>query len=862
MMTPERWQQIENLYHAALEREPESRANFLAETFGKDAELRGEIESLLASHDQAASFIEQPPADVAAGMMAEKRSVIGRTLGHYQIISLLGAGGMGEVYRARDLRLDRDVAVKILPEHLAQDAEALLRFEREAKAVAALSHPHILSIFDFGAEENISYAVMELLNGETLRARIERGVIDWLETVQIGSAIAEGLAAAHSKGIIHRDLKPENIFITRYGQVKILDFGIARVKRTVSPNAVTLTAEAETTKHGVIMGTIGYMSPEQVKGEAAEAPSDIFSLGCVLYEMLSGQRPFARTTGAETIAAILNEEPVALAGVGKKTPSKVQRVISHCLQKRSADRYQSARDLTFDLKAISNEKREAISAPFAQRPARSAVLIGATLLILLAAIALSLYMFFGREKAIDSLAILPLVNASGDAETEYLSDGITEALINNLSQLPQLKRVSARSTVAGYKNKEIDPRKVGQELNVRAVLTGKMIQRGNDLIIVAELVNTTDGSRLWGDQYQRKLAELMDIQAEIAKQISEKLRLRLTGEEQQRLAKRYTDNPEAYKLYLKGRYYSNQLSFEGCKKGIELMHQAIALDPTNALAYAGLADAYADASSVCLSANEALPQVKAAAEKALKLDDTLVEAHTMLAVIKANYEWNWAEAEKEFRRTIELRPSYARTHQAYALFLMMQGRTDEAIAEMTRAGDLDTLTNSLSASLGWFYYLARRYDEALARSQQLIKLDPGLAVAHYNLGMIYEQQGKHEEAIASFKQAQLLDPRNQGISAMLCHAYASAGKKDQAQRLLADLIQQSNKGNLDPVGVGTIYAALGDKDQAFVWLEKGYQIREDNLLFLKVDPKFDSLRADTRFADLLRRLNFSPQPPR
>ncbi len=861
-MTPERWQQIEELYHAALAHAPAVRAAFLQQACPDDEALRREVESLLAAHDQAASFIEAPPADIAAGLVAEEqaRSMNGRTLGHYRIASLLGAGGMGEVYRARDTRLDRDVAVKILPEHLAQDAEALRRFEREAKAVAALSHPNITAIFDFGTEAGVSYAVMELLEGETLRARLQRGALPWREAVELASAIADGLAAAHAKGIIHRDLKPENIFLTASGGVKILDFGIARVKHVVTAEAETL-ASFQTTKPGVVLGTLGYMSPEQVRGKEADAPSDIFSLGCVLYEMVSGQRAFTGETGAEVIAAILKEEPPALTGAGtlRQLPVELAQIIGHCLEKRPVQRYQSARELSPDLRALLDGGGSLIfSSRQARKPLRPGIWLGTALVVLLLGAAVWLY--WGRQvQAFDSLAVLPLVNASGDAETEYLSDGITEALINSLSQFPQLKRVIARSTVASYKNKEIDPRKVGQELNVRAVLTGKMIQRGNDLIIVAELVNTTDGARLWGDQYQRKLAELMTIQAEIAKQITDNLRLRLTGEEQQRLTKRYTDNPEAYQLYLKGRYYSNQLTIEGCKKGIELMHQAIDLDPTNALAYAGLADAYADASSVCLPANEALPHVKAAAEKALKLDDTLVEAHTMLAVIKANFEWNWAEAEKEFKRTIELRPSYARAHQAYGLFLMMQGRTDEAIAEMTRAHDLDPLTNSLSASLGWFYYLARRYDEALARSQQLIKLVPGLAVAHYNLGMIYEQQGKHEEAIAAFNQAQLLDPGNQAISALLCHAYASAGRKDQAQRLLADLIQQSNKGNLDPVGVGTIYAALGDRDQAFVWLEKSYQIREDNLLFLKVDPKFDSLRLDPRYAELLQRLNLSPQ---
>ncbi|MDX2041891.1 MAG: serine/threonine-protein kinase [Acidobacteriota bacterium] len=591
-MTPERWQQIEQLYHRALELDSAARAAFLGSATKADAELRREVESLLASHDEAASFIEQPPADIVAGMMAEKHSMIGRTLGHYELTSLLGAGGMGEVYRARDLRLDRDVAVKILPEHLAQDVEALRRFEREAKAVAALSHPNILSIFDFGTDEGTSYAVMELLKGETLRDRIQHGTLAWRETVEIGSAIAEGLAAAHAKNIIHRDLKPENIFLTNSGQVKILDFGIARVKRTISPDAETLTTSIETTKHGVVMGTIGYMSPEQVKGETAEAPSDIFSLGCVLYEMVSGQRPFARRTTAEMIAAILDAEPAPLSGSGNKLPAEIRRVINHCLQKKPDERYQSARDLAFDLKAMLTGKT--ISAPLPKSlNRRNRLAIRSVAVALVVLLSITAWLFWGSKPvgAIDSLAILPLVNASGDTNLDYLSEGITDSLINNLSQLRQL-RVMARGTVFSYKDKEVDPRKVGKELKVRAVLSGKMTQRGDTLSIQADLVNASDGSQIWGDRYTRKLTDAQAILEEIARQISEKLRLRLSSAEQQLVTKRQTENPEAYRLYWNGRYYSNLFTTEDLRKGIKLMNQAVEADPTYALAHAGLSASY------------------------------------------------------------------------------------------------------------------------------------------------------------------------------------------------------------------------------------------------------------------------------
>lgn len=856
-MTPERWQQIENLYHAALEREPESRANFLAETCEEDAELRSEVESLLASYDQAASFIEDPPADVAAEMIAEHRSVIGRTLGHYRIVSLLGAGGMGEVYRARDLRLDRDVAVKILPERLAQDAEALRRFEREAKAVAALSHPNILSIFDFGTEEGVSYAVMELLEGETLRGRLQRGAIDWREVVEIGSAIAEGLSAAHAKNIIHRDLKPENIFLTSSGGVKILDFGIARVARTIAPDAETLADEIETTKHGVVMGTLGYMSPEQVKGETAEAPSDIFSLGCVLYEMLSGQRPFARNTKAEMIAAILDAELPPLTGTRKKMPTKLGQVINHCLQKQPGERYQSARDLAFDLKAMLAGK--SITAPIPKplnRGTRLAIQFGTVALAVL--VATAAWLFWGNKPvgAIDSLAILPLVNASGDPNLEYLSDGISDSLINSLSQLPQL-HVMARGTVFSYKGKEVDPRKVGEELKVRAVVTGKMVQHGDTLNVQADLVDASDGSQIWGDRYTRKLTDVQSILEEIARQISEKLRLKLSGAEQQRVIKRQTENPEAYRLYWKGRFFTNLSTTENLKKGIELMNQAIALDPTYALAYAGLSSSYYDASNFVYPPDEAFPIVKAAALRAIELDDGIAEAHISLAIFRERFELNRSEAVKEFRRALELSPNSARAQLYYGLHLIQEGRTVEAIAAISQARDLDPLTPYIGSTLAWVHYLARHNDEAITQIQKMIKMNPNYFVTRYTLGLAYEQRGMYEQAIAEFNEAQRIDPESWVPSAFLAHVYALKGNRAEALRRLEELKRNAQQKHVDSYNIGTIHAALGEKDRAFEWFEKAFQAKSEELLFIKVDPKIDNLRADARYADSLRRLKLA-----
>jgi len=865
-MKSERWEQVDQLLQAALDREPSQRAAFLAEACAGDEALRQEVESLLAMESQAAHFIEAPPEDLAAALVGEQRerSMVGRTLSHYQITALIGAGGMGEVYRAKDTQLGREVAVKILPPQLAENAEALARFKREARAVAALSHPNILAIHDFGSEQGVTYAVMELLEGETLRARLARSALPWREAMEIGAEIAEGLAAAHAKGITHRDLKPENLFLTRAGQVKILDFGLARIKPVAASEAQTLTSTvAETTKPGVVMGTFGYMSPEQVRGETAEAPSDLFSLGIVLYEMVSGQRPFARGNPMETMAAILTAEPPSLAEMGKEVPAEVERIIRHCLAKRASERYPSGRELAVDLRVILSGGRISASVPALTRPrSGQAVWIGMAA-VLVISVLLALYLVVWRGQAIDSLAVLPLVNASGDVNMEYLSDGITEGLINSLSQLPQLKRVIAHSTVSSYKGKEIDPRKVGHELNVQAVLTGRVVQQNDTLIVWTELVNVADGARLWGGEYSQKLANLFALQGELAQQISAKLRLALTGEQQKRLTKHYTENTEAYRLYLQGYYYSNRITPDGVKKGIELLNQAVELDPGNALTYVGLAYSYAAASDQILAPSEAMPKVKAAAERALQLDETLGEAHTWLAYVRSRYEWNWVDAEQGYKRALELNPNYAPAHQYYGWHLAEQGRLEEAIAEMTKARELDPLTSWISTNLAWLYRLAGQPDEAIARLRKIIEADPNFIPAHGTLGDAYEQKGMFAEAIAEYLKVAILSGERPETVAALKAAYASSGLRgywrEQLEQWKIEYEQAKQKqGYWDPLGIALAYTRLGEQDLAFAWLEKAYEVRSEGLLALKVDPVLDSLRSDPRFTDLLRRMNLAP----
>jgi len=785
-------------------------------------------------------------------------------LGPYEIIAPLGAGGMGEVYRARDTRLDREVAIKVLPAKFTRDPDRRSRFEREAKAVAALSHPNILAIHDYTAGEDISFAVMELLQGETLRHRLKAGAFPWRRGVEIAAALADGLAAAHAKGIIHRDLKPDNIFLTSDGRAKILDFGLARVGDVAPPQNITATYHEDRTDVGAIVGTVGYMSPEQVRGQPADARSDIFALGCVLYEMVTGRRAFDRNTGADTMSAILRDEPPELADSGKTIPLELARIIRHCLEKDADQRFESARDLAFDLRAVLSGSDVGPASPQWSVPGRQTRKI-------LAAVAVSLGVLAAivvprmiqpqpaeADKAIDSIAVLPLANVGGKPDTEFLSDGLTESLINNLAQVPKL-RVLARSTVFRYKGQDVDPQKVGRELQVRAVLTGHVSQRDDLLTIQVELVDVETGVRLWGEPYRRKFADIVLVQEEIAKQISEKLRLRLTGEEQKRLAKRPTANAEAFRLYLLGRYYWNKRNREGLRQAIDYLQQAIAADANYSLAYAGLADAYMLLAAYnYLPPTESVPPARIAVTKALELDPELGEAYTSRAWIKYIFDRDWPGAETDFRRGLQLNPGYATGHHWYADFLTAMGRFDEAGAEIRRAQELDPFSSIINRDVAWSYYFARRYDDAIAQLRHVLATDPGLIPALTLLGRAYERNGMYDEAVATLQKAIVDSGGNPANKAMLAHVYASMGQAENAKKLLAELLGGMRQAYVSPYAIATIHAALGDADQAFLWLQRATDEHSADLAYVKVDPKLDRLRPDPRFADLVKKMNLLP----
>jgi TolB-like protein/Flp pilus assembly protein TadD len=745
----------------------------------------------------------------------------GTRLGPYEIVSPLGAGGMGEVYRARDPRLGRDVAIKTLPEALAASPEALGRFEREARAVAALTHPSILAIHDVGSDRGISYAVTELLEGQDLRARLARGPLPWRRAAEIAAAVADGLAAAHTRGIVHRDLKPENLFLTADGRVKVLDFGLARQAPAVGGTDTHSPTVSRHTHPGTVLGTAGYMSPEQLRGATVDGRSDIFSLGCVLYELVSGNRPFEKPTGAETIAAILKDDPPDLSASGREVSPDLQRIIHHCLEKDADSRFQSARDLAFDLRSISGGLATAGAADT------------------------------GR---IDSLAVLPFANASGDPAAEDLTDGVTESLIYGLSQVPRL-RVMARSTMFRFKGRDADPQAVGRELNVRAVVTGRVSQRGDTLLVQTELVDAANGWLLWAERYNRKVEDVFAVHEAIAREIAEKLQVRLTGEEQKRLTKRQTDDPAAYQLYLKGRFYWNKRNADATRKGIEYFRQAIEQDPGYALAYVGLADSYNILGFYSVVApRDANPKAKAAARRALELDDGLAEAHASLGYALHYYDWDWAGAERAFRKAIELNPNYPTAHHWYAIYLAERGRFQEADEEIRRALEADPLSLVINTAVAWNHYFERRFAESVAEFQKALELDPSFVVAHVWLAQTLQQLSRHDEAVEECRKALALAPLDPFAIGALGVVVAAAGRREEAGSILERLAELARRRYVSPYYFAEIHLALGEIDETFAWLERSFADRATPLVLLAVDPRLDPIRSDPRFAELMCRV--------
>jgi len=770
--------------------------------------------------------------------------MIGQTISHYKIIEKLGEGGMGVVYKAEDLKLGRAVALKFLPSHLIESEEYKARFLNEARAAALLDHPNICTVYEIDEAGGQAFLAMAYLEGQTLKQKIAARPLPLNEALDIAIQIGQGLQAAHAKGIVHRDIKPANIMIAPQGQVKIMDFGLAQ-----------LSNRTELTATGMKLGTPAYMSPEQTEGKPADRRSDIWALGVALYEMICGRVPFAGETEAAVAYGIVHTEPEAPTALRSGLPISLDRVVTKALAKDAAERYQHVEDMLVDLRALRSPRGIVEAAPPPSKLARRAAL-GAVAGGVVALGAMGVYMSTRRDP-IDSLAVLPFVNAGGDPDTEYLSEGISESLITGLSRLPGLK-VKSRDTVFRYQGQDKDLQQVGRELGVRAVVKGRLVQRGDDLSISAELVDTSDGNLLWREQYSRKAVDILAIEREISTEISEQLRLRLTGEEQRRLLTEATRNPEAYRLYLQGRYWWNRRTEESLKKSTEYFQQAIEQDPNYAEAWTGLADSFLNlGSSGATPPAEAFHRAQSAASRAIEIQPSLAEPHASLGHLKVLYEWDWPGAGKEFRRAIELNPESPTVRHWYAFYLLSVGQPEDALDEIRRARELDPLSPIMNVAVARFEYSARRYSKAVEEARKAMEMDPQFSRPHLALGYAYALQRHPKEAKAEFEQALQLSNRSPLTLSIAGAGLGFLGETDEARKLLQELSEISRKRYVAPWMPGLIYAGMGEEDSAVEYFESALQERALPPWYLR-DPLLDSIRSNPRFQSILQRMGLQP----
>lgn len=833
----------------------------------------------------------------------------GTRLGRYEIGSKIGAGGMGEVYLAEDTRLHRNVALKILPAELAANKDRMRRFEQEAQAAAALNHPNIAHIYEIGEHDGVHFIAMEFIDGQTLRQKIHQERTELKKLLRHLQHVAEGLAKAHTAGIVHRDLKPDNIMVTRDGHAKILDFGLAKlIERTPKPGGDSSeVATAMMPQHstpGTVMGTIGYMSPEQAQGKTKEIDqrSDIFSFGCILFEAATGKKPFEGESIIKSLHMVVYEPAPPLVDLNPAAPAELQRIVRRCLAKDPDERYQSIKEVAIELKGLRRDLADGVGINTTVPPARSADLTStansslgepqsqteaftslsgrassaeyllngikrhkvatAVVMVLLITAGVGLGLFLrarntSANDAISSIAVMPFANEGGNADVEYLSDGITDTLIAKLSQLPNLN-VKARSSVFHYKGKDADAKTVGRELNVQAVLNGRVQQRGDEVKLTLELVDAQTENVIWSEQYTRRQADLISLQSEIARDVVTKLRSKLSGADEQKLAKTYTNNPEAYQLYLKGSFYLGRRTAADMKRALEYFQQAIDLDPNYALAYVGLSDAYKlPAQYGLVPMREGYPRAKAAAQKALQIDESLAAAHAALGDIAAGYDWDWTTAERELKRAIELDPNSGGPHLTYAFaYLCPMRRFDEAVSEAKRAQELEPLSLSINLNLGAVLTTARRYDEAIAQLRKTVESDPTVVTAHWRLALAYSCVGRHTEAITEAKRALELAPDLAWSKSVVAQLSARAGDRDTALKLIEDI--KKMPPNNTSYMIALDYASLGEKDQAFEWLNKAYESKDWSLNRVGVEPWVDNIGSDPRLADLVRRMGLKP----
>jgi serine/threonine-protein kinase len=905
---------VEDIFQSAADHSPDERAAYLDEVCNGDTQLRREVESMISSYERAGSFMDKPAIAIDAHVLREAgtNAQVGQQIGHYTILKEIGRGGMGEVYLAEDTALGRRIALKVLPAFFTRDDQRVRRFQQEARAASALNHPNILTIHEIGNIGSTYFIATEFIEGQTLRDRVCESPVRLPEVLEIATQTASALTAAHQAGLVHRDIKPENIMLRPDGLVKVLDFGL--VKLTEEENdleTAPLTRTTVDTNAGMVMGTASYMSPEQARGSAVDGRTDIWSLGVVLYELIAARLPFEGSNTNQILASILSDkEPLPLVRVASGVPAELARIVEKALSKNRDERYQTSKDMLLDLKKLKQRLHlEAELARSADTPksatdgsssldrdlvtsrsstagtretAREAtrstrifagsrrLAVGIVFVAIFIGVAVVLLYRLRTSSATGeltttrSIAVLPFENASGNADVDYLSDGMTETLINSLAQVPNLA-VKARTSVFRYKNQNTSLKIVGKELGVEAVLTGRMVQHGDDLTLFLSLVDATTENQLWGKQYDQKLTDLVRLQTQIAEDVSENLKAKLTTADQQKLSRRYTANPEAYRLYLQGRYLWNKRTERDMSKSLEYFQQAVALDPNYALAYTGIADAYVNLSMGFnfgpMQPSLGLPKAKEAALKALEIDNTLAEAHVSLAVIKERWDWDFATAEREYKRAIELNKDYATAHQRYSVFLGAMGHFDEAVAEIERARQLDPLSLVIAVETARPYTLSGNYDRAVEILGKVIEIDPNFMRAHHLLAINYSWMGRNDEAIREIQKAfelvggQYREDRTKRINDTLAVIYAHAGRRSEALKLLADMEEQEKQGKYSYVFThSAVYSELGDREQAFKWLEKAYAERSPAMVDLKAAHVYDKIRDDTRFTDLVRRV--------
>ena len=773
---------------------------------------------------------------------------------------------MGEVYRARDAALGRDVAVKVLPVAFSEDSDRLRRFKLEAQAAAALNHPNILSIHQLGVHDGAPYLVSELLEGETLRSRLERGALPASTAVDYTLQLVSGLAAAHERGIVHRDLKPENIFLTTHGLAKILDFGLAKLRRPEefgSPEAAM--TQGTVTVPGIVMGTVGYMSPEQVRGQRVDHRSDLFALGALFYEMLSGKRAFQGNTPADTLTAILMHDPPSLIGTSPNITAPLERIIRRCLEKDPNERFQSAKEVGFALKALSDvpasvtadSEKATVRVP-QQMTAKATLGLAGLAVVVVLSLLIAANVGGLRDRLwggghIQSLAVLPLASLSGDSAQDYFADGMTEAMITELAQISGL-RVISRTSVMQYKGGKKSLPEIARELHVDSVLEGSVLRSGEKVRITAQLIQAFPERHLWAQSYVSDLRDIMAVQSQVARSVAGEIRVKLTASEEARLQKSRPVNPGAHDAYLRGRYFRRKGGLENVEKAGHYFEQALDNDPLYAPAYAALADYYSVLPFYTgARPDEVLPKAKAAVARALELDDSLAEAHASLAYIYTYYDWDWAHGDQEFQQALQLNPNDAAVRHRYSRYLSSLGRIDEALREIKHEQELDPLSQVAKANVGMIYYFARQYDSAIKPLNDVLKEDPKFDTAYWGLGLIYEQKGMPAEAVAQMEKAAALSP-DSNTMASLGHAYAIAGQKEKAQKILGQLDAQSKKESISGYQFAVIYAGLGELNKALAELEKAFKERSTLLGYIKMDPRFDPIRSDARFIDLQRRI--------